>query len=156
MRLLDVLSGALCVLGLFLLPSAAAAYLSTDLIVDPAAPIAGEPVVIRADGWVPDSCWSPEITHECERVGHEITLSLFTTDTWTPGIACLTVVEPFSAECELGALTVGEYTVTVTEVRESLRDPEPVVRHHTFAVQAAVTTEHARWSTIKAMFGARD
>jgi hypothetical protein len=150
MRLAIALLSAVFVLAL---PALASAYIADQLTVVPAEPIAGDLITISGGGWMPDSCWSEQHTYDCEVDGYAITMTFHTTDSWVPGLVCLTIVLPLEGSCELGALPFGVYSVEVVEMRNSLRSPEPSVQNFTFEVQKAVANQEPSWSMLEGMYG---
>jgi hypothetical protein len=122
---------------------------SVTLTVIPASPTDHDSVVLRIDGGKPDTCW--ELTgFECLGVdGFVITIDVFWTDHWQPGLGCGAMVVDFVDHCVPGQLPPGLYTVVVNEHADSLREPATYVQEFNFLVDSVVGVPASSWGSIK-------
>lgn len=138
-----------------------------DVVVEPAAPVEGQPITIRVLGTLLDGCWDLQgsfcnagpdsVPGACEeRQLQPIEVQLL--DTSDPdGEGCPQIELPYEVECIYASLPAGEYCAIVTERSTSERFPnlEPEVQYVAFVVQGVTPTEAVSWTMLKSTFRAR-
>ena len=139
----------LAFVALFAAP--AAAYLD-NVTVTPAAPRAGEPAVVQAEGWLPDPCWSL-LGQEVRTAERLVVLSYETAYVAPTDVGCIAVIVPYEVAFEHVFTAAGEWTVRVVEHRRGPFAPLPdMVIETTVNVEATAPTDPVTWSTLKATY----
>ena len=112
----------LCITLLCLLAWTAPSFGWLDLVqLDSFRPAAGDSITITVKGTMPNSCWRV-VDQKCGGAGgHEINIEITTYDFGLrPLEHCLMVLVPYELSCTYRLPTAGTYTVTVTEICDSL------------------------------------
>jgi hypothetical protein len=139
------------VLALLLVSSAFATLQSIQ--VEPAEPIAGQPVSVTISGYMPDSCWSL-VQHTCgEWVDGEIVVAIDTYSCESRGCdVCLTLNVEFEVTCAVTFPHSGSFVIRAVENWDSL---SPIVSPdltRTVAVMEPVTADARSWSAVKSLY----
>ena len=117
----------------------AQSFISSVEII-PETPTEMDDITLKVYGSFPDSCWG-YISGEYSINNNQIFIDLYTHDIWEPSTFCLTVVIPYSDEFNIGQLVSGEYSINVTEYRDSLRVPSPGFYSSEFIVSTFVDAD---------------
>jgi hypothetical protein len=105
----------------------------TSMGVSPPQPTVQDEIEISMGGYLPNSCWSV-VGKTLSSEGNSFTISVFTHDSWYPGVFCFAIIIPYGATFSVGQLPPGDYTVQGIEVHNSLRNPLPEYANFQFTV----------------------
>jgi hypothetical protein len=117
----------------------AQSYIDSVEII-PENPTEIDDITLKVYGYFPNGCWGYNSgTHSINI--NQIAIDLYAYDVWVPGLYCSDVIIPYSDEFNIGQLVSGEYSINVTEYRDSLRDPFPDYYFSDFFVVAFVDAD---------------
>ena len=89
--------------------------------VEPFRPAPGDSVTVTVRGTMPNSCWKVVGQHCYGAGGQEITIEIETYNyDGRPMEHCMMVLVPYEVVCKYRLPTSGPYTVTATEICDSL------------------------------------
>ncbi len=92
-----------------------------SIYVEPFRPAPGDSVTVTVKGMMPNSCWKVVGQHCYGAGGQQITIEIETYNyEGRPLDHCLMVLQPYEVVCKYRLPTAGPYTVTATEICDSL------------------------------------
>jgi len=134
---------AILVLLLLPLTAFAGSFVSSIQVIPP-NPGAFEPYMVHISGDMPDGCWS---------LGQVGLSSFELVDISGPGISCITVLVPFTAEFQRSGSQAGHYMLIFTEMHDSLNHPGSWQHVVEFDIgEPGVPADDRTWSTVKALY----
>lgn len=121
--------------------------------VEPAQPIAGQPVSVTISGYMPDSCWSL-VQHDCGAlVDGEVVVAIDTYSCESRGCdVCLTLDVEFEVTCAVTFPHSGSFVIRAVENWDSLIPIVSPDLTRTVTVMEPVTADARSWSAVKSLY----
>ncbi|RKZ12075.1 hypothetical protein DRQ50_12535 [bacterium] len=105
-------------------------------------PAPGDPIRIYVEASLPDVCWTQGPVGDSE----------FTVLDSSTGEDCTIAIFHYGILFEFEGRPAGDYSITITELHESVRDPGSWEHVVEFTVESPVGSDRQSWSSVKSLF----